>query len=132
MGNISVQERYSEIARLSGFSEDIVRSILKACKKSLASSLVRGERATLPGICTMKPERHTRLKTNAAGEPEVEEFIKVKVTPSNTMDSEIAEICEIQARKSEEAASTPDVSELNFVDNIKPEGIRVRQIEALL
>ena len=56
MTGMNIQDRYDDIASKSGLSEEIVRRVLKASRESLAFSLKKGERATLPGICTFTPE----------------------------------------------------------------------------
>ena len=52
---MNITDRYEDIAKRSGFSEDIVKRILKATAQSLAHSLQQGETATLPGICRLTP-----------------------------------------------------------------------------
>lgn len=71
------QERYDEIVSLSGMSEDIVRRVLNATRKSIQSSLERGENATVPGICSIKPSIQSKVAT---GGDKIEHYISAKAT----------------------------------------------------
>lgn len=56
MKGMTTQERYDDICRISGMTEEVVRRVLGAEKISIKESLKRGERATLIGRCTIRPE----------------------------------------------------------------------------
>ncbi|MBO5388684.1 MAG: hypothetical protein J6A59_11190 [Lachnospiraceae bacterium] len=56
MEGMTTQERYNDICKICGLSEDIVRRVLNAERQSVANSLKRGERATLVGRVTIRPE----------------------------------------------------------------------------
>ena len=137
MNSISMQERYDEISKLSGLSEDVLRRAFKAAKTSLATSLRKGERATLPGICTLTPE--IRHNINPGGESRTS-YIHVKAKASSSLESELAKIDhfetidEIEERiQSEESG----LSRLNYLDSNfklgnKSNGVITSQINALL
>lgn len=88
MKGISIQERYDDIVKRSGFSEDVVRQVLKVTKQSLVDSLKKGERATLPGVCTVTAETRYRLDEN--GNPKIK-YIKLKASPSSALETLICE-----------------------------------------
>lgn len=138
MVGMNVQQRYDEISELSGLSEDVVRRVLKASRQSLVKSIKRGERATLPGICTILPELRTRV--NIGGES-VTNYIKLKATPSEALDTEL--------RKNDRFETEDDLTEeqrlqennIRVLNLVNPElnsfgseqpGVRTQQISALL
>lgn len=133
MADMSMQDRYNDIVKLSGLSEEIVRRVLKASRQSLAASLKRGDRATLPGICTMIPEERSKFDiTNG----EVMSFIKIKTKTSNAMASEIEKLSSFE--NSENVSDNKAPIELNLENaelggkGSKNSGIRTTQISALL
>lgn len=130
MLDMSIQERYNDICAISGLSEDIVRRVLSASRKSLTASLKKGRRATLPGICTMVPE--TRNKLNVGGDT-VTRYIKIKSKPSNAMESELAKLSSFETSENKDTEG----GKLNIVDSVdlfgqSKSGIRTTQISALL
>jgi len=130
MADMNIQERYSEISQFSGVSEEVVRRVLKACRKSLAASLKRGERATLPGICTMLPEVKNKIEL---GGTVMTSYIKVKAKASNSMESELEKLSQFD--KNEDKNDDSALSKLNFINtdgSEKNKGIRTAQINALL
>lgn len=127
---MNIQDRYNEISKISGLSEDVIRSVLKACRQSLAKSLKHGDRATLPGICTMLPEIKNKVEI---GGTTVTSYIKIKVKPSNAMASELEKISKFEKNISDE--DNDSTLKLNFVDSSSSDdesGIRIKQINALL
>lgn len=125
---MNIQNRYEDMANISGLSEDIIRRVMKAARQSLAVSLKQGERATLPGICTLIPEIRHKLdletKENVA-------FVKIKATASNSMTSELLKISEFKSDDTLEDAEEKDVVALNIMDS-KEAGEKVYPINALL
>lgn len=140
MTGMNIQERYDDISRLSGFSEEVIRRIFKATRQSLASSLKKGERATLPGICTITPE--ARCKIN----PECNEvsrinYIKLKASPSSALETELDKLQDFENTEelnAKKEAADDRVAKLTSIEsNFKLSGglesnIRVSQISALL
>lgn len=110
MVGMTTQERYDDICRISGMSEDIVRRVLNAEKKSIESSLARGERATLIGRCVIKPYIATRIAIGGT----LETYIKMSAEPSATLKDSVVDLLEFKDSILEEVA-----------------GVRVNQIEAL-
>lgn len=88
MKGISIQERYDDIVKRSGFSEDVVRQVLKVTRQSLVDSLKKGERATLPGICTITAENRYKMDENE--QPKVK-YIKLKASPSSSLETLVCE-----------------------------------------
>ncbi|MEE1072227.1 MAG: hypothetical protein U0L26_07545 [Cellulosilyticum sp.] len=153
MTGMNIQERYDDISRISGLSEDIIRRVYKATRQSLAQSLKRGERATLPGICTFTPEISSRInRAKSNGEYITKEdsayisrFIKIKVGVSSALESELEKIANfedediLKARDMEEEAGLQKlmVKDTNadfqsFRQYGSGNGIRTTQISALL
>lgn len=134
MADMNIQERYADICRISGLSEEIVRRVFRAAKQSLAESLKRGSRATLPGICTISPEIKYRVQI---GGDSVKPCIKLKAKASDAMESEIIRISQFKVQDDcidDQVEQERGLSRLNFVDtdyNREPD-IRVNQISALL
>lgn len=56
MDGMTVQERLQDISKRSGVSIDIVRGVLNAEAMSITESLLRGEKATLIGRVTLRPD----------------------------------------------------------------------------
>ena len=138
MTGMNIQERYDDIARISGFSEDVIRRIFKATRQSLAESLKKGERATLPGICTVMPE--VRYKLDCGGET-MSSYIKLKASASSALETELAKIQNFKSeeyennRKAEEDSRVAQLTtmESNFrLNGGLDSNIRVSQISALL
>lgn len=87
MRAMNIQERYEEIAKLSGCSEQTVRRVMKAVQQSLVQSLKTGKNATLPGVCTLYPEIRTRLD---AKERVHKQYIKIKAKASSALETEFS------------------------------------------
>lgn len=131
---MNIQDRYTDIAKRAGLSEEIVRTVLKASRESLCDTLAQGNTATLPGICTMDVEVRTKLsKTNSI---EMVEVAKVKVKPSSTMEASINNMLSSKSTTIESEDYTVKSSELTFVESKESNGsnvgIRLKQINALL
>ena len=144
---MNIQERYDELAQLSGCSEQVVRRVLKAVQQSLVKSLKQGCNATLPGVCTLYPE--LRSKLDISGKNSVQ-YVKIKAKASSALETEF---CKVQSFEKKEEVE--DISNILNLD--KPElhstktgeslvspitismenryaknGIRTKQINALL
>ena len=121
MSDMSLQERYEDICKISGLSEDIVRRVLKASRQSLAKSAKRGQRSTLPGICTIIPELKHKVEI---GGLEMTSYVKLKAVPSNALSSELDKLSKFEETKEEK---TDNSIKLNYSN-----GVRVNQISALI
>ena len=139
MNSISIQDRYDEVSKISGLSEDIIRRVYKATRTSMINSLKRGERATLPGICTITPEIRNRIDYGAES---MTSYIKLKANVSSALDNELSRSeTFLDIKKKDERLSNEEagMQRLNIIDskdyNIyspHTDGIRTRQIAALL
>lgn len=137
MTDITIQERYDDIAKRSGLSEDIVRRVLKASRESLAVSLKKGQRATLPGICTMVPEVRNKVELGA---DTMISYIKVKANPSAAMESELSKLGKFNSSDEEAFEMERQKQALSRLRFTKPDeksfesnyGVRTNQISALL
>lgn len=129
MSDMSAQNRYDDIARRSGLSEEVVRRVLRAAKESLAQSLKNDDRATLPGICTMLSEQRSKL---VPGSIVPVTYTKIKAKASNAMETEVNKtaISNVENKASDDTTDE-NSAKLNII-NDKPSGIRLRQINALL
>ena len=116
MNGMTTQERYDDICRISGMSEDIVRRVLNAEKQSICNSLRRGERATLIGRVTIRPELRQRICIGG----ETQGYVKLKATVSSALASEFETVKEFMGEPSEETGIPED------------SGIVLRQIPSLI
>ena len=114
MEGMTTQERYNDICKICGLSEDIVRRVLNAERQSVANSLKRGERATLVGRVTIRPE--LRYKLGIGGEQIGS--IKLKTSVSSALAAEFDAM----------SSFISDTSE----DNSDDRGIVLRQIPSLI
>ena len=108
---MTVQERYNDICKISGLSEEIVRRVLNAERESVINSLKRGENATLIGRCIMKPRIEESILVGGGSGKN----IKVKAEVAQSLKSTLAEWAAFEGEADEE------------VDY----GIRIRQIPDL-
>lgn len=127
--NMSLHARYAEVSELSGISEEVIRRVYKATRTSLVASLKRGEKATLPGICTINASVRNRI--NIGGEQE--SYIKLKATPSSALTTELDKLSGFESAEEKEAEQREEEERLKIL-NIKQPVITVRtkQINALL
>ena len=129
---MNAQERYDDISAISGFSEAIVRGVLKASRQSLVKSAERGETATLPGICTIEPE--IKHKMTIGGE--VRTFTKLKAKASSALETELLKITEFKKDNAEDENINDKLNlvspEIPSYNRQKVEKVRTRQISALL
>ena len=110
---MNTQERYDDISRRSGLSEDIIRRVFNAEKESITESLKKGERATLIGRCTIKPEISSKLEVGC----KLRKCIRLK--------AEVAQSLEASLEDLEGFIVDSDSEEIE-------EGIRINQISALI
>lgn len=142
MTGIGIQERYDDISNISGLSEDIIRRVLKASRQSLVKSLKNGERATLPGICTITPELKSKIDYN---KHTIVNYIKLKAKASPALDTELEKSDKFSSdEKTDEALIKEEegLSRLNFINgsasfestryNPNSNGVITKQISALL
>lgn len=90
---MTIAERYADICKISGLSEDIVRRVINAETQSIIGSLKRGERATLIGRCVIIPEIRSKLAVGAG----VKNYIKLSATVAPSLKDKLEEISEFEA-----------------------------------
>lgn len=143
MTGMNIQDRYDDIARLSGLSEGVIRRVLKASRQSLVQSLKQGERATLPGICTFVPEIGNRINRNRLDieEEGVTKFIRIKSSASSALETELEKLSKFESTDEKEQAEVDGLMKLRVDDKntdfhsyrqSRQSGIRTNQISALL
>lgn len=110
MVGMTTQERIDDICKLSGLSEDIVRRVQDAERKSIAKSLRRGERANIIGRAVIRPEVKRRLISGGT----FETYIKLSSTASASLESMLDDLATFEAKQEVEEA-----------------GIRLNQIPSL-
>lgn len=113
MSAMTTQERYNDIAKRSGLSEEIIRRVISAERESIVDSLKRGERATLIGRCVIKPDMRSRMEVGG----EIVNYMTVKSSVATSLKARIEEVTDFE--------TVEDTEEDNF-------GIRLRQIESLV
>lgn len=124
---MTVQQRYDDIVKRSGLSEEILRRAFKATRESLADSLRKGERATLHGICTIVPEKRHRL---SLGGEDMTSYIKLKADVSSALNSELNKEATFLDKEVDEKVHEEEIkSKLFFSDS---NVIKATQISALL
>lgn len=90
---MTAQERIEDISKRSGFSVDICRRVLNAEAESIINSLRKGERATLSGRVTLRPEMRQRMGLNC----QVENVVKVKAEISSVIEAALSDVKEFEA-----------------------------------
>ena len=131
MNGMSIQDRYDDVAAISGLSEDIIRRVYKATGQSVAKSLSRGERATVPGICTLVPEIRSRLNIGGTST----DYIKVKASASSSLASKVEKLESFDKSEKDVNKETEDIvsKKLWLKDpELGQSGIITTQITALL
>lgn len=138
MTGMNIQERYDDISKISGLSEEIIRRVFKATRQSLAKSLKQGERATLPGICTLTPELKNRIDI---GGESMTTYIKLKASASSAMETELGKVSNFDATSEDDKVSSEEnglqrlrLTEKYEIPRYQPNRsqIRTTQINALL
>lgn len=115
MLGMTTQERMEDISKRSGLSIDICRRVLNAETESIVNSLRHGERATLAGRVTLRPEMRQKVILNC----EVRNVVKVKAEVSSALEARLADVQKFETSK-------------NIEDNLPEKGIRLKQISSLL
>lgn len=90
MDGMTVQARLEDISRRAGVSTDVVRRVLNAETASVTESLEHGERATLIGRVTLRPELRTRLAIGGT----LTQYVKVSATVASQLADHMEEIHE--------------------------------------
>lgn len=124
MRAMNIQDRYNEIAELSGVSEQVVRGVLKAAQQSLSKSLRQGKNATLPGVCTIYPE--VRSKIDPGGKSSTQ-YIKLKAKASSALETEFNNIQSFEKEEEQQ-----DIREILRFGYSNKDEVRTNQITALL
>lgn len=101
---MTVEERLKDISDRSGLSVESCRRFRAAEIASLKESLLKGERATVPGICTITADRRSRLKVGG----EVSHYIKLTMKPAGSLESSLDNIS-IDTEKEEFQFKNPDI-----------------------
>ena len=142
MAGMSIQDRYDDISRISGLSEDVVRRVLKATRESMAKSIKHGERVTLPGIVTMTPVLKNRIDL---GGQSMTSYIKIKASASPALTTELEKLDKFISKEEEDAQLAIENNGLQRLNLVNPElrtrfdrnnresdGVLTNQISALL
>lgn len=138
MTGMSIQDRYNDIVKISGLSEEIVRRVFKATRQSMVKSFKQGERATLPGIVTITPELRNRINE---GGTSMTSYIKLKASASPALDTELEKVGGFTLPESEEDRLKREQIGLERLNIISPDntrynpnsnGVLTKQINALL
>lgn len=125
---MNITDRYEDIAKRSGFSEDVVKRILKATAQSLASSLQKGESATLPGICRLAP--NVKYKPDLTTF-EYENILRIKATALESLVKQVATEFEFE-NEDVNPMENMDVSErLKFINDQMNSGEKAFTINSL-
>ena len=111
---MTAQERIEDISKRSGMSVDICRRVLNAETESVIASLRRGERTTLSGRVTLRPEIRQKMGVGL----QVENVVKVKAEISSVIESGLKGLSQF------ETSNIPDDDEDNSINS--------RQIPSLL
>lgn len=114
---MTTQERLEDISKRAGLSIEICRRVLSAESDSIVESLKRGERSTLIGRATLRPEMRQKLGFDGG----VQNSIRVKAEVSSALEAALGDITEF-------IDSNNEVEDTTMKDN----GIRLRQITSLL
>lgn len=125
---MNITDRYEDIAKRSGFSEDIVKRILKATAQSLTHSLQQGEAATLPGICRLTPNIKYKPELTTF---EYESVLRIKATALDSLTKQVASEFEFENTDANPMENM-DVSErLQFINNQMDDGEKAFAINSL-
>lgn len=142
MTGMGIQERYDDIAAISGLSEEIIRRVYKATRQSIVKSLKNGERATIPGICTFTPELKDKINYKTQDENDIlKRYIKVKASASPALGTELEKLNSFNNTDDEQERLKKEemgMNRLNLINHELPRynpnsnGVLTTQISALL
>lgn len=107
---MTVQERLEDISNISGYSKDVVHTVLKACMTSLVKSLRIGERATLPGICTLNPSIGSKLKVSESGPAVLSNQVSIKSSVSKSLMTKLEDLDDFEHGIDTELYNIPNVA----------------------
>lgn len=113
---LTTQERLEDISERCGLSIEVCRRVLKAESESVVESLKHGERATLIGRVTLRPELKQKITIGGS----IENCIKVKADVSAALESGLDGVTEFIRDADDEARE------------MQKNGIRLRQLQSLL
>ena len=131
MVGMTTQERLDDICKISGLSEDIVRRVMDAEKKSIAKSLRKGERATLIGRAVIRPEVKRRIVTDEAQGPHWETYIKLSASPASSLEAMLKDLDKFEAPVAQSETNEEIIERLRQKQR-ENEQIRTSQIQALM
>lgn len=114
MNGMTTKDRLDDICEISGLSEDIVRRVFDAERKSIVKSLRKGERANLIGRCVIRPEIRSKLEVGGS----VKHYIKLHSSVAASMESFLSDLTDFEIDD-------------NNADNTS-EGILTTQIQSLV
>jgi len=116
---MTLTERIADVSRRSGFSDATVEKVLKACQDSIMDSLVHGEKATLPGLCVLKPSVKLRLK-QVGGQPTAEKYFTVSAKPMQSVLDKMYSLSgeEVQQAINEAAAEDAEIAKIMKENNL--------------
>lgn len=109
---MNITERYSDIAKRAGFSEDVIKRVLKATAQSLASSLQQGESATLPGICRLVPNIKYKPDLTTM---EYENVLRIKASALDSLTNSVAEKFKFEDSDDNPMENMDVTERLNFI-----------------
>ena len=131
MVGMTTQERIDDICKISGLSEDIVRRVMDAEKKSIAKSLRKGERATLIGRAVIRPEVKRRIVTDEVQGPHWETYIKLSASPASSPEAMLKDLDKFEAPVAQSETNEEIIERLRQKQR-ENEQIRTSQIQALM
>ena len=121
MVGMTTQERINDICAISGLSEDIVRRVMDAEKRSIVKSLRKGERANLIGRVVIRPEIRHKLQVGG----EFENYIKLSASVASSLEAMLDDLNGFEAGA--ESSNNDVISQLRIMDEV-----RTSQISALV
>lgn len=110
---MTIQERIDDIVKRSNYSEETVRTILKAQAESTSESIRKGENAVLPFIGKVRPIFRRKVTKNG----ETKSVLDVRIDPLDSYSDRFEDI---------ESFNNLDISSNAEL------GIKCVQIEAML
>lgn len=129
---MTVSERYANISKKTGLSEEIIRSVLVATRDSLVESLKNEDRATIPGICTFTAEfRNSMVQDKETGVMVPSKCVKIKAKPTSSFEGLIntSENIDVMIEAQEKEFKDSALRGMKYIDtNV----VRTKQIGALI
>lgn len=101
MREMTTHERYADIAKKSGFSEEVVRQVLKAETESAVESLKKGYTVTFPGRCVAYPSIHSNTVIRNGKLMDVD-YVKIKIKPTKSLESKFTNMEEFEVQDNTE------------------------------